>query len=114
MMDKEVFSIFHTVYSENAEMPLFTLKVLSKLFGYSPLPFNAYKVMLLERTAAIRIFGYAPSFNTLRSGYFLCYTGYTLADKKTDVKDLTGYSRKIFLRYRGDMPEQYITKRLKK
>ena len=114
MMDKEVFSIFNTVYSENAELPLFTLKVLSKLFGYSPLPFNAYKVMLLEKTAAIRIFGYAPSFNTLRSGYFLCYTGYTLADKKTDVKDLTGYSRKIFLRYRGDMPEQYITKRLKK
>lgn len=113
MMDKEVFCVFHAVYSENAEIPLFVLKVLSRIFGYSPVHFNANKIMLLERTAAFRIFGLSPGFNTSRSGYFLCYSSYLLADGKTNVKTLEGYTRKKFLRYRGDLPEEHKAKRIK-
>lgn len=115
MMDKEVFSVFHVVFFENVEMPLFAFKILTKYLGYAPVHSNAHRVMLLERTTALRIFGYAPGFNTLRCGYFLCYTSYALSNKKThkDVKELTGYTRKKFLRYRGDMPEQDTRKRLK-
>ena len=113
MMDKEVFCVIHAVYSEDAKIPLFALKVLSRIIGYSLVNFNAHKVVLLERTAAIRIFGYAPGFNTSRSGYFLCYSGYLLVDGNTNVKTIEGYSRKKFLRYRGDLPEQHTSKRIK-
>ena len=112
-MDKEVFCVFHAVYFENVEIPLFSLKVLSRIIGYSPVNFNAHKVVLLERTAAIRIFGYAPGFNTARSRYFLCYSSYLLADGTKNVKTIEGYSRKKFLRYRGDFPEQHKAKRIK-
>ena len=66
MMDKEVFYVIHAVYSEDAEIPLFALKVLCQELLDTPLNFNAHKVVLLERTAAIRIFGYAPGFKTSR------------------------------------------------
>ena len=113
MMDKEVFCVIHAVYSEDAEIPLFALKVLSRIIGYSPIHYNANKIVLLERTTAIRIYGYAPGFNISSSGYFLCYSGYLLADGKTNVKTIEGYSRKKFLRYRGDLPEQHTSKRIK-
>ena len=113
-MQKEIFIVYHSVYSDCPDVPLFCLKVLSRLMGYSFIPFNASKVMLLEKTAALRIFGYGPGYWASRAGYFLCYSSYAMADKKTDVSKLQGYSRKKFLRYRGDMPEETTVKRLKK
>ena len=113
MMDKEVFCVFHAVYSKDAKIPLFSLKVLSRIIGYSLVNFNAHKVVLLERTVAIKIFGYAPGFNTARSGYFLCYSSYILADGTTNLKTIEGYSRNKFLRYRGDFPDQHKAKRIK-
>lgn len=70
--------------------------------------------MLLEKTAALRIFGYGQGFWPSRAGYFLCYSAYALADKKKDVKAIGGYKRKTFLRYRGNMPEDSDRKRIKK
>ena len=84
-LDKEVLIVFHAS-SKNVELDLFTLKVLSRFMGFSSIQANANKVILLERTVALQIFGYAPTFNTLRSSYFLCYSSYALVDKKTNVK----------------------------
>lgn len=115
-LDKEVFVVYHKLYSDSPDVPMFAMKVLSRLMGYSYIPFNANKIMLLEKTAAVRIFGYSPGLWSSRAGYFLCYSAYALANKNTDTKPLEGYSRKKFLRYRGDMPENESTnvKRLKK
>ena len=85
-LDKEVFIVFHTSFSKNADIALFTLKVISRFMGFSSIQANANKVMLLERTTALRIFGYGLGFNTLRASYFLCYYSHALANKKIDVK----------------------------
>lgn len=114
MMDKEVFCVFHSNFSEKPDLPLFALKILSRFLGPSPIQANANKVMLLERNAAQRIFGVSPGFNCSRAGYFLCYASYLLANKEKDMKQLGGYSRKKYLRYRGDMPEEAVVKRIKK
>lgn len=114
MLDKEVFCVFHSIFSEKPDLPLFALKILSKFLGPSPIQFNANKVMLIERNAAQRIFGVSPGFNCSRAGYFLCYASYLLANKEKDLKQLGGYSRKKYLRYRGDMPEESFVKRIKK
>lgn len=71
LLDKENFCAFHMQYSEEPELPIFALKVLSRFLGYSPLPMNANKILLLERASALRIFGYAAGFNASRAGYFL-------------------------------------------
>ena len=55
------------VYSNDLELPFFALKVLSRFMGYTPIPMNANKVLLLERVVALRIFGYVASFNASRA-----------------------------------------------
>ena len=112
-MQKEVFIVYHSVFFDFPDVPLFALKVLSRLMGYSFIPSNVSKVMLLEKTAALRIFGFGTGYFVSRAGYFLCYSSYAMSDKRTNVEKLQGYSRKKFLRYRGDMPEDTNFKRLK-
>lgn len=103
-LNKAVFCAFHMNFSEDAELPIFAFKVLSRFMGYTPLQINANKVLLLERAAALRIFGYAVGFNASRAGYFLCYSSYAAAAEVSDINLLGGYRRRKFLRYRGDMP----------
>lgn len=113
-LDKVVFIVFHSVLSDEPDVPMFTLKVLSRFMGYNPpIQFNANKMMLLEKSTAMRIFGYGPGFWPSRAGYFLCYAAYVLAHEKKDTKDLAGYKRKNFLRYMGEMPYEYDAKKLK-
>ena len=106
-----------------------SIKVLSRLMGYSYIEFNANKIMLLEKTVAVRIFGLALGFWDLRVSYFcaiplmfyhinknfwigswvlgfkgwlfLWYFSYALSHNKTDVNLLEGCSKKKFLRYMG-------------
>lgn len=93
---------------------MFALKVLSRFMGYNhPIQFNANKIMMLEKSAALRIFGYGPGFWPSRAGYFLCYSAYALAHGEKDLEKLSGYKRKKFLRYRGELPEDSSSKRLK-
>lgn len=98
-------------FSEDAEIPIFAIKVLSHFMGFTSLQANANKVLFIERAAALRIFGYAPGFNASRAGYFLCYSSYASGAGESDINVLGGYRRRKFLRYRGDMPES--TKRIK-
>ena len=84
-MQKEIFTVYHNVYSDCLDVPLFCLKVLSRLMGYSFIPFIASKVMLLEKTTVLRISDYGRGHWASRAGYFLCYSSYAMADKKTDV-----------------------------
>lgn len=114
LLDKDVFIVFHSLFSENPEFPMFALKVLSCFMGFLPIQFNANKIMLLEKTCAMRIFGYGPGFWASRAGYFLCYASYALAHEETDVNRIGGYSRKKFLRYRGNIPDDKVVKKLKK
>ena len=112
-LDSASFCALHSQFSEDPEVPLFALKALSKFMDYHPLQMNSNKVLLLERSAALRIFGYAPGFQASRAGYFLCFSSYVMAFKEEDVKYLGGYNRKKYLRYRGALPTQGISKRLK-
>lgn len=112
-LDKDVFCAFHAQFSEDPEVSMFAMKVLSIFMGYIPLQMNTNKILLIERAAAFRIFGQAPRFNSSRSGYFLCYSSYALAAKDKDVKLLAGYKRRKYLRYRGSMPEESDVKKLK-
>ena len=102
---KEFFVVFHNKYSDDASIPILALKALSRYMGYSFIPNNVTRIMLIEKTAAIRIFGYGPSFWPSRAGYFLCYAAYALGHGMKSVESLQGYTRKKFLRYRGDMPD---------
>ena len=113
-LDKATFCALHSQFSEDPEVPLFALKTLSRFMGYHTLQMNSNKVLLLERSAVLRIFGYAPGFQASRAGYFLCFSSYVIASKEKDVKLLGGYNRKKYPRYRGDFPTQGMTKRLKK
>ena len=71
--------------------------------------------MLIEKTVAIRIFGYGPGFWPSRAKYFLCYSAYALGHGMKSVESLQGYTRKKFLHYRGEMPddEESSVKKLK-
>ena len=101
-IDKEIFVVF-------------LIKALSRYMGYSFIPNNVTRIMLIERTAAIRIFGYGPGFWPSKAGYFLCYAAYALGHGMKSVESLQGYTRKTFLCYRGDMPddEESSVKKLK-
>ena len=114
-IDKEIFVVFHNKYSDDASIPILALKSLSRYMGYSFIPNNVTRIMLIEKTASIRIFGYGPGFWPSRAGYFLCYTAYALGHGMKSVESLQGYTRKKFLRYRGDMPddEESSVKKLK-
>lgn len=104
-LDKVVFCAFHMNFSKDAELPVFALKVLSRFMGYTLLQINANKVWLLERAAALRIFGYAASFNASRAGYFLYYSSYAATVEESDINLLGGNRRRKYLRYKGDMPK---------
>ncbi|MCO5583885.1 hypothetical protein L7F22_037801 [Adiantum nelumboides] len=113
-LDKDVFCAFHSQFSDHPELPMFAIKTLSRFMGFLPLPNNVNRILLLvKRTAAFRIFGYALGFHGSRAGYFLCYSSYVLSNKDTNVKLLAGYKRRKFLRYRGKLLETSATKKLK-
>ena len=114
-IDKEIFVVFHNRYSDDVSIPILALKALSRYMGYSFIPNNVTRIMLIERTVAIRIFGYDLGFWPSRVGYFLCYAAYALGHGMKSVESLQGYTRKKFLRYRGDMPddEESSVKKLK-
>ncbi|MCO5547068.1 hypothetical protein L7F22_000509 [Adiantum nelumboides] len=113
-LEKDVFCAFHSQFSDHLELSMFAIKTLSRFMGFLPLPKNVNRILLLERAAAFRIFGYAPGFHGSRAGYFLCYSSYVISNNDTNVKLLAGYKRRKFLRYRGKLPESSATKRLKK
>ncbi len=92
---------------------MFALKVLSRFMGYYPLQMNSNKVLLLERLAALIIFGYGLGFQASRAGYCLCFSTYAIASKEKDDKILRSYNRKKYLRYRGDVSSDTNAKRLK-
>ena len=69
-IDKEIFVVFHNKYSDDASIPILALKALSRYMGYSFIPNNVTWIMLIEKTAAICIFGYGPGFWPSRAGYF--------------------------------------------
>ncbi|MCO5585925.1 hypothetical protein L7F22_039859 [Adiantum nelumboides] len=85
-------------YSEDPKLPIFALKVLSRFMGHTSLQGNANKILMLERAAALRIFGCATGFNASRASYFLCYSSYTAAAQVSNVDLLGGYKRRKFLR----------------
>ena len=103
-IDKEIFVVFHNKYSDDASIPMLALKALSRYTGYSFIPNNVTRIMLIEKTIAIRIFGYSTGFWPSRAGYFLCYFAYALGHDMKSVESLQGYTRKKFLCYRGEMP----------
>ena len=105
-IDPNSFLVFHSSFSEDATWPILCIKALTRLLGFSGLQYNAHKVMFLEKTAAIRIFGYGPGYSASRAGYFLAFTSYALAANRTDVKSIAGYKRRKFLRYRGKIPKE--------
>lgn len=105
-LDQDVFCALHTQFSEDPDLSLFALKTLSKYMGFHPLQSNSNKVLLLERSAAFRIFGHAPGFQASRAGYFLCYSSYALASNQKDLNLLGGYKRRKFLRYKGNIPNE--------
>lgn len=104
-IDKEIFVVFHNKYFDDASIPILALKALSRYTAYSSIPNNVTRIMLIDKIAAIRIFGYGPSFWPSRAGYFLCYSAYALGHGMKSVESLQGYTRKKFLRYRGEMPQ---------
>ena len=71
-IDKEIFVVFHNKFSDDASIPILALKALSRYTGYSFIPNNVTRIMLIEKIASIRIFGYGPGFWPSRAGYFLC------------------------------------------
>ena len=104
-IDKEIFVVFHIKYSNDASIPILALKAHSRYTGYSFIPNNVTRIMLIEKTTAIRIFGYSPSFWPSRARYFLCYSAYALGHGMKSVESLQGYTHKKLLCYRGEMPQ---------
>ncbi|MCO5611799.1 hypothetical protein L7F22_066058 [Adiantum nelumboides] len=62
-LDKDVFCAFHSQFLDHRELPMFAIKTLSRFMGFVPLPNNVKRILILEKAAAFRIFGYAPGFH---------------------------------------------------
>lgn len=92
--------IFHTKYSNSVYSPLLTFKTLSHFLGGHPISRGVSKVILLEKQAAIQVFGYGCGMMCSRAGYFLSYTAYAKALGIDDPKDLTPYGKHHMLRHR--------------
>ncbi|MCO5613316.1 hypothetical protein L7F22_067592 [Adiantum nelumboides] len=109
-LDKDVFCALHSQFTDHPELPMFSIKTLSRFMGFLPLPNYVNRILVLERAAAFKIFGYAPGFHGSRARYFLCYSSYFISNKDTNVKLLAGYKRRKFLRYREKLLETNATK----
>ena len=93
------FLVLHSSFSnDNAELPLMTLKTLSRYLGGVPIRWNADKIMLLEKQAALTIFGQGPGVYGLRSRYFLTQAAYGLASGIRDPDQLVEYGKHVLLR----------------
>ena len=86
LIDKEIFVVFHNKYSNDASIPILALKSLSRYMGYSFIPNNVTRIMLIEKTATICIFRYGPGFWPSRAGSFLCYSAYALGHGMKSVE----------------------------
>lgn len=80
-------------------MPVFALKILSGYLGGYLVSLNAKKVMLLQKHAIIKIFGYAYGLQGSLAAHYLTYTGYALSIGVTDPKNLTSGGKRYLLRH---------------
>ena len=75
-----------------------TLKTLSRYLGGVPIRWNVDKIMLLvEKQAALTIFGQGPGVYGLRSRYFLTQAAYGLASGIKDPGQLVEYGKHVLL-----------------
>ncbi|MCO5600509.1 hypothetical protein L7F22_054622, partial [Adiantum nelumboides] len=93
------FLVFHSSFSnDNADVPLMTLKTLSRYLGGALVRWNVDKIMLLEMQAALTMFSQGPGVYGLRSRYFLTQAAYGLACGITDPGPLIEYGKHDLLR----------------
>ncbi|KAI5054461.1 hypothetical protein GOP47_0030643 [Adiantum capillus-veneris] len=91
--------IFHSKYSINAYISIFTLKTLSRYLGGYKVPANSNKVIVLERNTTIENFGYAHGLQGSLVGHYLTYTGYALSIGAKDPNRLTPGGKRHLLRH---------------
>ncbi|MCO5555018.1 hypothetical protein L7F22_008557 [Adiantum nelumboides] len=93
------FLVFHSSFSnDNVDLPLMTLKTLSRYLGGALVRWNVDKIMLLEKQAALTMFGQGPGVYGLRSRYFLTQAAYGLVYGITDPGQLIEYGKHDLLR----------------
>lgn len=103
-LDKRCFIIYHSKFSNNADIPILAFKAFSRVFGFHPISQGAEKIILVSKNYAMRCLGYHPKISGTRAGYFACMTSYLLAGmEKPDAKLLTGYRKQEYLKFRGDV-----------
>ena len=87
--------IYHMKLSCNGYMPVFTLKTLSRYLKSYYVQASAGKIVLLEKKAAIDVFGYAHAMQGSLAGSYFTYIGLALSVGKKDPLKLTDQGKSL-------------------
>ena len=105
VLPKSRMHIIHAKYSNDAYLKILTFKTLSKFLGGHQIRNSVNRIILVEKSMAIDIFGFAPGHPSCRAGYFLSYTAYALALGIENPKLLTDYGKNYMLTHREREPK---------
>ena len=105
VLPKSRMHIIHAKYSNDVYLKILTFKTLSKFLGGYQIRNSVNRIILVEKSMAVDIFGFSPGHPSCRAGYFLSYTAYALALGIENPKLLTDYGKNYMLTHREREPK---------
>ena len=87
-------------------LPMLAIKALAKVVGPYQLPSGLEKLILVEKEEAIRVFGFFPGLVGSRASYFGTMASYVLAHSGDLKRQMIGYNKQKFLKFRGEDDEE--------
>ena len=107
-LNKETVIIYHNKFTREPLLPMLAIKALAKVVGSYQLPPGLEKLILVEKEEAIRVFGFFPDLVGSRAGYFGTMASYVLAHSGDLKRQMIGYNKQKFLKFRGKDDEEDV------
>lgn len=86
--------------SQEGKVANFVFKTLSLFLGAMIIPESYEKIILIEKSTALEIFGCYPGYGDNRRGYFHTYVAVALSLGIENPEELEEYGKQRLLRYK--------------